>query len=143
MSVPTSVLEAALLAEAPKQWESFKHRRQKVEKSKVKWQQEIDNLDKKVAGMKRQHDSELLRINELFEKKMNITVGLCCPECGEPDRGNKLNNKAWCMKCNVPLVVRGTPKYSRGNPTIKSLPKGLRSEVDRLNPGLRPRNDEP
>lgn len=35
---------------------------------------------------------------------------LVCPECGEPDRGNRVNKTPWCIKCNVPLVPRGKKK---------------------------------
>jgi ribosomal protein L37AE/L43A len=45
---------------------------------------------------------------EIYTKYLKILkaqkVELVCPECGEPDHGNRMNNIAWCMKCNLPLV---------------------------------------
>jgi len=37
---------------------------------------------------------------------------LVCPECGEPDYGNRVNKKPWCIKCNMPLVHKS--KLKRG-----------------------------
>jgi len=137
-----SVLETALLAEAPKQWGRFQKNKLKREKGKAKWQREIDEIDGKVADAKayaeelrRQYDPELMRINANLERKLGVPVGgLRCPKCGEPDRHNTMNGKAWCMKCNVALEssflvkkrlpdVKGLPKSKRLNVTFQELAK--------------------
>lgn len=129
-----SILEAALLAEAPKQWNRFQQNRLKREKGKAKWQREINEIDGKVADAKahteelrRQYDPELMRITANLERKIGLVIGLYCSECGEPDRGNKMNGKAWCMKCNIPLEV---PTLSNKQfPSVKALPKTRRLDV--------------
>lgn len=135
-SVPDGVLEAAILAEAPKQWERSVRNRLKRRKGKARWQREIEDMDSKVAAakenakdakrtgeeMRRQCDPELMRITANLERKMDSLVGeLRCPKCGEPDRHNTMNGKAWCMRCNVPLESPFLVK--KHLPDVKMLPK--------------------
>lgn len=128
-------LEAALLAEAPKQWEHFQRNRLKRAKGKAKWQREIDEIDGKVADVKarteelrRQYNPELMRINANLERKLGVPVGgLRCPKCGEPDRHNKMNGKPWCMKCNIALESPFLVK--KHSPDVKVLPKAKRLDV--------------
>lgn len=125
----TSELESTLLAEAPKQWERFQRNKAKREKGKAKWQREIEEIDGKVADAKakakelrRQYDPELMRINANLERKLGSSVGgLRCPKCGEPDRHNRMNGKAWCMECNVPLESPFLVK--KHSPDVKMLTK--------------------
>jgi len=135
VSVPESVLEVALLAEAPKQWDRFQKNRVKREKGKPKWQREIEEIDGKVADAKaraeelrRQYDPELMKITANLERKLDASVGgLRCSKCGEPDRGNKMNGKPWCLKDNVALESPFLVK--KRLPDVKMLPKTKRVDV--------------
>jgi len=132
MSVPESLLEAALLAEAPKQWERFQRNKLKRQKGKTKLQREIDEIDDKVTDVKahaeelrRRYDPELMKINANLERKLGSPIGgLRCPKCGEPDRQNKMNGKSWCLKCNVALESPFLVK--KRLPDVKVLPKSKR-----------------
>ena len=134
-----SELEAALLAEAPKQWKRFQKNKLKREKGKAKWQREIDEIDGKVADAKahveelrRQYDPELMRINANLGRKYGVSGGLKCPVCGEENHGNVMNGKPWCMKDNVALEspflvkkhlldVKVLPKQKRLEQTFRGL----------------------
>lgn len=130
-----SVLEAALLAEAPRQWELFQKNRLKRIKGLPKWKRELEEIDSKVADarakadeLRQRYDPELMRINSLLERKHDSPVGgLRCPECGEPDRHNKMNGKPWCFKCNVAL--ESPFQVKKRFPDIKVLPKTKRIET--------------
>ena len=129
-----SELETALLAEAPKQWERVQRNKLKRQKGKAKWQREIDEIDGKVADVKaraeelrRQYDPELMRITANLDSKNGMSLGLQCSKCHEPDRGNKMNGKPWCMKCNVALESPFLVK--KRLPDMKLLPKTKRLDV--------------
>lgn len=130
-----SVLEAALLAEAPKQWERFQKSRLKRIKGLPKWRRELEELDSRVADVKaraeelrRQCDPELMRINANLERKYGSpTGGLRCPKCGEPDRHNKMNGQSWCFKCNSPLEP--TKVGEKHLPSVRVLPKTKRIDT--------------
>jgi hypothetical protein len=104
-------------------------------KGKPKWQRAIEEIDVKVADAKahaeelwRQYDPELMKITANLERKMGFSLGgLRCPKCGEPDRHNTMNGKAWCMKCNVPLELSNVAK--KRFPNVKVLPKMRRLDV--------------
>ena len=134
MSVPESVLEATLLAEAPKQWTHFQHNKTKRQKGKTKWQREIDEIDGKVADAKaqteelhRRYDPELMRINANLGRKYGVSGGLKCPVCGEENHGNMMNGKPWCMKDNVAL--ESPFQVKKRLPDMKALPKSKRLDV--------------
>ena len=130
-----STLEAALLAEAPKQWERFQRNKRKREKGKAKWQREIEDIDSKVAGVKtkaeevrRKYNPELMRIEKLYTaKNPSASSLLVCPVCGELDRYNRMNGKPWCFKCNV--AFESPFQVKKGFPNIKVLPKTKRIET--------------
>lgn len=128
-------LEAALIAEAPKQWKRFQWNRAKKQKGKAKWQREIEEIDGKVADAKaraemlrRQYDPELMRIEANLDRKIGTPAGaLRCPKCGDPDRQNRVGDKPWCMKCNVALESSSLVK--KRLPDVKALPKSKRLDV--------------
>ena len=130
-----SVLEVALLAEAPLQFEHFQRNKLKQAKGKAKWQREIEKIDDRVAdastqaeGFRRQYDPELMRISANLDRKMGSPSGvLRCPKCGEPDMHNTMNGKAWCIKCNVPLESPNSAK--KHFPNMKVLPRTKRLDV--------------
>jgi len=133
--VSNAELEAALLAEAPKQWARFQKNRVKRVKGKSKWQRELDEINDKVADVKakaeelrRQYDPELMRITANLERKIRSPVeGLRCPKCGEPDRNNRMNGKPWCMKCNVALELSFLA--TQRLPNVKAMPRTKRLDV--------------
>ena len=66
-------------------------------------------------------DPNLRKINDLAKSRIMSKISgstgeMTCPECGERDRGNKMNKTPWCMKCGVALAEKGEQK--RG-PIIK------------------------
>lgn len=125
-----SVLQTALLAEAPKQWEGFQQSKLKRSKGKAKWQREIEEIDTKAEAeeLRRQYDPELMRINANLDRKMGVPVGILrCSKCGEPDRHNTMNGKPWCFKCNVALESPYLVKKRLSN--VKVLPKPKRRNV--------------
>jgi formylmethanofuran dehydrogenase subunit E len=133
--VSKSELEAALLAEAPKQFMRYQKNRSKRLKGLPKWRRELEEADNRVTDakvmadeLKRQHDPELMRINSLLERKMPLSAGgLRCPKCHEGDRGNRMNGKPWCMACNVALESPFLVK--KRLPNVKVLPKSKRLDV--------------
>ena len=134
-NTPNSVLEVALLAEAPEQWERFQQNKAKRVKGLPKWKRELEDIDGKVADawanaeeLRRQYDPELMRINANLDRKMDTPVGgLRCPKCGEPDKHNKMNGKPWCIKCNVAL--ESPFQVKKRLPDMKALPKSKRLDV--------------
>ena len=135
VSIPESVLETALLAEAPKQWDRFQQNKLKRQKGKAKWQREIDEIDSKVTDAKaraeelrRRYDPELMRIATNLDRKLGMPAGaLRCPKCGESDRHNRLGDKPWCFKCNVALESPFLVK--KRLPNVKALPKSKRLDI--------------
>lgn len=143
--VSVSGLEVALLAEAPKQWKRFQLKQAKLDKGKPKWQREISlkitnsecqrdstlvkaqKIREEGEALRRQYDPELVRINANLSMKIGNTSTLHCPKCHESDRGNKINGKPWCMKCNVSLESRFLAKKLL--PHIKVLPKTKKLNV--------------
>jgi cytochrome c len=134
LKVSKPELEAALLAEAPRQWQHFQRDRSRRQRGKPKWQRDVDDINGQAAGvkaraeeMRRQHDPMLMRITANLERKAGVTSGLHCPKCHDPDMGNKMNGKPWCLKCNVPLESPFLVKKSL--PDVKLLPKSKRLDV--------------
>lgn len=125
----------SLEATIPKQVNDYFHRKRKEEMSKAAWQRDMDTVNTGIAGfrrraeeIKRSRDPLLMKANEHFLKKI-VRVGLVCPECGDPDHGNRMNKKPWCMKCNVALAPEGSKSTmktvkDKGRPTFteKGLP---------------------
>lgn len=133
-SKPDSLLEATLLAEAPRQWERFQRSKAKRVKGLPKWRRELEEIDSRVNDSKakaeelrRQYDPELIRIQANMDRKTGITSSLCCPKCHDTDHGNKMNGKPWCMKCSVRLESPSLVKTHF--PDVKVLPKSKRFDV--------------
>ena len=133
-NTPNSVLEVALLAEAPEQWERFQQNKAKRAKGLPKWRRELEDIDGKVADarakaeeLRRQYDPELMRINANLGRKYGVSGGLKCPVCGEENHGNMMNGKPWCMKDNVALESPFLVK--KRLPNVKALPKSKRLDI--------------
>ena len=77
--------------------------------------------DKRVKGLssfqrllKKKEDETRKRLmrdpalHEVERKPGGMTIPkLICPKCGESDRGNRMNGKPWCFRCNVALKREG------------------------------------
>lgn len=121
-----SVLEASLLSKAPAKWGEFSRCQLKRDKGKPKWQRELPSEgvsnEEIFSNLHNRLVSELVRINTIVEKK-DVMITSFCSTCGDVDRGNKLNGKPWCFKCNLPLKM---PKSYRTYPDAKMLPQTKR-----------------
>ena len=130
-NTPNSVLEVALLAEAPKQWNRFQKNRTKRIKGLPKWKRDLEEIDSRVADAKakaeelrRRYDPELMQIQANLDRKIGVqSIGLHCSRCGEPDRQNRINGKPWCGKCNKSFVdqPKTIPRTKRLDVTFRGL----------------------
>ena len=122
-NTPNSVLEVALLAEAPEQWERFQDREAKMERGKAKWQRDIEKIRNDAL-------TQVIGIPDRIREAKTHLQGkdIICPVCGDGDRGNTMNRKPWCPKCNRQLLPY--EKVERLNHfSIKALPKTKRLDV--------------
>ena len=95
-----SELETALLAEAPTQWTQFLKQAKKMDKTKSKSQKQI-KADVEEIRRRYIEDPALSDVeNKVLQKTGSA---LLCPRCGAEDRGNRMNGKPWCFKCNKPF----------------------------------------
>ena len=119
-------LEKAL----PKQVANFELQREKLIQGKAKWQQDIE----KATGLltKYMQDPILREIEQKLLRVDALNTKLVCPSCGENDRGNKMNGKPWCFKCNVTLVPKGEVANWQKLPKIKTLRRSFKDDVDCL-----------
>lgn len=144
--VDRQALEKELLAQAPRQWKLFEAKKKKLRKTKSKHQREMEDLEKKVAELKRKYmaDPALREINRKFMERLKPENAskLVCPSCGEGDKGNRMNSKPWCFKCKTVLLPKDKMAKWMKEPTIKVLGKSMKDELKRLNPGLNPDNKD-
>lgn len=120
-------------------------RKQKENKGKSKLQRDLENIDRKVKGVKeradelrRKYDPHLMRIQRDFVSQHMVgggTKGLVCPVCGRTDEEcgrNRMNGRAWCFKCNSPLVPKD--KVGKWKKRAKVIPKQkwLKDEFKRM-----------
>ena len=129
----------------PKQVEKLRTQKKRRRKGKAKWQRELEetmdkarsraeNIRGKAEKLRREYmmDPHLRSINEKLRAKADVgSKGLVCPECGESDRGNKMNRRPWCMKCNMPLIRKDKVAKWLKRPSVKAVRKDLREEFKR------------
>jgi len=121
----------SLEQEIPKQVSGVQKREEKLRKGKAKWQRDLEYAEK----LRREYDPLLRDIQDKMLRKLDIVKGdnsLVCAECGEGDKGNKMNGKPWCFKCNVPLVTKGNVAKWMKLPKMKVLRSSLKDDVGRL-----------
>lgn len=138
--------------EIPKQVAGFKKREEKRRRGKAKWQHDLEDVDRRVEEARRKADKlrreymldpALREINRKFMDKVEAVAGkLICPQCGEGDKGNRMNDKPWCFKCQAVLVPKDKLEKWQKLPKIKVVDKNLKDELKRLNSGLNPDNEE-
>jgi hypothetical protein len=110
-------------------------REEKLEKGKGKWQRDLEEAMDRAEKLRREYDPLLREIQDNFERKLEVVKGedsLVCPECGEGDKGNKMNGKPWCFKCNVTLMPKSQVAKWLKLPKTKTLRSSFKDDVDRL-----------
>jgi seryl-tRNA synthetase len=132
----------SLEQQIPKQVAGVQKREEKLRKGKAKWQRDLEDVDRIVREaraeadqLRREHNQILMQIQNKLNRKLDVVKGedsLVCPNCGEDDKGNKLNDKSWCFKCQVPLVPKSHVEKWLKLPKIKVLPRSLKDDVNRL-----------
>jgi altronate dehydratase len=115
---------------------TIKKRMETLKRSRSFPQQEMERLSKELRTLEFRLDPALQEINRHFREQTKTTTSLTCPDCGESDKGNKMNGKPWCFKCNVPLVRKD--RVEKKLSKIKVIRNPYRRELQRLNPGLYP-----
>ena len=132
-----------LESETTRQTHRVQKRKLKLRKSKSHWQKEIDDIREKARKIRTQYDPLLMSIEAKFNSIMNtiIVSPLICPSCGDGDKGNRMNGKPWCLKCNSPLLAREKVAKYLKLPKIKVAKHALKDELKRLNPRLDPKEE--
>lgn len=139
--VDKEALEKSILAEAPKQWAKMQSRKQKLNRGKAKWQRDLEDVDRRIERVKRRADDlrrqymtapALSKIQAKFDDRFDVVSNLVCPSCGEGNKGNKMNGKPWCIKCNSPLIAKGKVEKWKRLPTVKIVSKSPKDELRRI-----------
>jgi altronate dehydratase len=111
---------------------TIKKRMETLKRSRSFPQQEMDRLSKELRTLEFRLDPALQEINRHFREQTKTTTLLICPICGESDKGNKMNGKPWCFKCNTVLVPKDKlGKWLKGG-SIKVVRRSLKDELKRL-----------
>lgn len=65
----------------------------------------VSGAKSRAEELRRKHmaNPNLREINQKFLERFMPEAVLCCPKCGEPDHGNRMNGEPWCFKCNSPF----------------------------------------
>lgn len=122
------------LKEVRKKWEAAEKRRAQYEARRKKL---MKTHKHEMRGIEQEfHEHALLdpKLREIETKYRSSTrlvrEKLVCPSCGDEDRGNIMNGKPWCFKCNSLLMPKEKVAKWRKNPTIKKVKSSLKDEVD-------------
>lgn len=99
-------------------------------------------MEEKVEALRRKYDPMLMEITKKLERNVVSTSEFVCPVCGGGDKGNKINGKLWCFKCNSPLVPKNKLAKWKKAAEVKVVLNGLKKDLERLNPSLNPDNKE-
>ena len=132
----------SLEQQIPKQIAGVQKREEKLRKGKAKWQRDLEDVDRRVREarakadeLRREYDPLLREIQDKLLRKLDVVKGedsLVCPKCGEGNKGNKMDGKLWCFKCNVPFVPKGQVEKWLRLPKTKVLRRSLKDDFDRL-----------
>jgi len=101
--------------------------------AKSRHQSEMAKLKRELREYEFKLDPNLRTINRKFVERLKVNAcdRLVCPECGEGDKGNRMNGKPWCFKCNVILVPKDKASKWLKLPTVKVSHSNLKDDVDR------------
>lgn len=128
------------LSSLEKQIRTGPYRNRKSEKKKKRLHQKADRLRARAQRLRDKHGMSPLLMARIIEEPILLDIlrkdedrergpsKLVCPSCGANDRGNTLNGKPWCFKCNSPLVPKDKVKNWV---SVKQLPKTLKDEFKR------------
>jgi len=121
----------------PQQVARIKKKKEKKRKGKSKLQRELALMDKKTAEIRsKAHDlRHLMEIEWEWRKQHEVSKeagALVCPVCGEGNKGNMMNGKPWCLKCNCPLVPKGKVEKWKRMAHIKQATQRLGDEMKKL-----------
>jgi len=126
----------------PKELERTEKRKEKLLKTMSVHQQKMAELQDKF-DFRLFLDPTLKDIQQKFDSAVPTrqvsTEEIMCPVCGSDDKGNKVNGKPWCLKCNVMLLPKH--KIKRWKPIIRQVNEHRATLLD-LNSGLYPKEDE-
>jgi hypothetical protein len=79
--------------------------------SLLKQRQGMSNLQRTVEDATlKTNDPALRDIERKLREKAAALSDLVCPACGDGDRGNRMNGKPYCFKCQVYLVEKSKVK---------------------------------
>lgn len=124
-------LEKELLKAAETEYKKVQVHRERLERSRSALpQRKIEEIRRKADDLRRMYlvDPALRDIQDKFTRKLGTVPGaLVCPICGGGDKGNTMNGKPWCFKCNVAL--KSPFQVKKRFPDIKVLPKTKRIET--------------
>ena len=138
-------LEKELLVQAPLEWNRFQANKKKKSRGKSKFQQTMEDAERRVDELRqkyRMHSPTLRDIEQKYNQKFPAinTSKLICPQCNGNDKGNVMNGKPYCFKCNIALVRKGDRRkivFRRLRPA-----EAKRRHLQRINPGLNPTNEK-
>lgn len=124
-------------ASAKRMLERHRAMQMKAIHGKPKWQQDLADTMRKVDALRYKYvtDPHLREIEQKLLAKAPILSDLVCPACGEGNKGNRMNGKPWCMKCNVPLIPKRKLEAWLKLPEIKVSHSSLKDEIERLRGG--------
>ena len=100
-------------------------------KVKSSHQKEMAELQAKIRKYEFRLDPALRKIQRKLEEKLTVTSKMVCPNCGDPDRGNKVNGKPWCFKCNTILVAKDKLQKWLKLPKVKEAHDSRKDEFKR------------
>jgi len=125
----------SLEQQIPRQVAGVQKREEKRKKTRAKWQCDLDEAVGRAEKLRREYDPLLREIQGKLLRKLDVVKGedsLVCPKCGEGDKGNKMNGKPWCFKCNVTLMPKNQVAKWLELPKMKVLRRNFKDDVNRL-----------
>lgn len=84
--------------------EEIQRQRREIEAKSEEARLHAERVRREAEIMSNPHARE---ITENLHKLHSIEGSLICPSCGETDsHGNRMGNKPFCMKCQLPMISR-------------------------------------
>lgn len=118
----------SLEQQIPKQVAEIQKHKEKLRKGKAKWQRNLHVDRPRLTPALRDIEE---KYRERDRERATIVSNLVCLECGEGDKGNRVNGKPWCMNCNAPLIPKDKVDKWGLKPRIRVLHKSLKDDFKR------------
>ena len=84
--------------------EEIQRQRQRIEDEVAEARRHADRVREEARIMS---DPHLREITEHLRRIHGQKGGLVCPSCGETNsHGNRMNNRPYCFRCNLPMISR-------------------------------------